>query len=470
MTMKKLRWAMDSGFWDLDMSTPVTLDGKARPVAGDPLPLGVSRGARLSRPRQIDFFQRFMAAPFVPSFTPDRGLALERVFSLPLPSSIGERWFATLLGQFNIQKFVTSIKKDGTLQMSEPSWLQRIKKHLSEKSLYAFNLCSELLVTPDDTLLLSYEGYGDEKNSRTKAVLHHKFPHHNLIVEAAGLERFVDHNGNHWDVPFSLAADVASVPADSSTSYHLCINHVMGSPNEVQTQSAGGAPAALLPGLCAKCAVSFKKNANIWTSEAPKLSMVQPYDIFLSDPHISVSTLLGAVVTAFVGNTSIRTQGEHDIQYLKGSGLQAQAANSAISADLFASAFFSAQHGNFQRLFLDLTRINVRLDFPSGLKFLSGAARVGYNLYNSQEPSWERIETLCPKATLSFQQQIAGPFSLRVDSEVALDLKKGNWYPVMNDPVFAVEYALQVLGSAKAVAWYSPKQREFMLELRFFET
>ena len=66
--------------------------------------------------------------------------------------------------------------------------------------------------------------------------------------------------------------------------------------------------------------------------------------------------------------------------------------------------------------------------------------------------------------------QIAGPFSLRVDSEVALDLKKGNWYPVMNDPVFAVEYALQVLGSAKAVAWYSPKQREFMLELRFFET
>lgn len=87
---------MDCGFWDLDMSTPVTLDGKARPVAGDPLPLGVSRGARLSRPRQIDFFQRFMAAPFVPSFTPDRGLALQRVISLSLPSSIGERCHAGL--------------------------------------------------------------------------------------------------------------------------------------------------------------------------------------------------------------------------------------------------------------------------------------------------------------------------------------------------------------------------------------
>lgn len=83
---------MDGGFWDLDMSTPVTLDARARSVPGDPLPLGLSRGARLSRPRQVDFFQRFMAAPFVPSFTADRGLSLQRVFSLPLPSPIAERW------------------------------------------------------------------------------------------------------------------------------------------------------------------------------------------------------------------------------------------------------------------------------------------------------------------------------------------------------------------------------------------
>lgn len=64
---------------------------------------------------------------------------------------------------------------------------------------------------------------------------------------------------------------------------------------------------------------------------------------------------------------------------------------------------------------------------------------------------------------------MVGPFSLRVDAGVNLDLKK-DWYLNVNDPVFAVEYALQVLASAKAVAWYSPKQREFMIELRFFET
>lgn len=64
--------------------------------------------------------------------------------------------------------------------------------------------------------------------------------------------------------------------------------------------------------------------------------------------------------------------------------------------------------------------------------------------------------------------QIAGPFSFRVDSGVTIDLKNRDIRA--NDPVFAIEYALQVLGSAKAIAWYSPKQQEFMIELRFFET
>lgn len=66
--------------------------------------------------------------------------------------------------------------------------------------------------------------------------------------------------------------------------------------------------------------------------------------------------------------------------------------------------------------------------------------------------------------------QIIGPFSVRVDSGVTLEWRNRNWYPIWNDPVIAVEYALQVLGSAKAIAWYSPKKHEFMVELRFFET
>ncbi|KAI3745704.1 hypothetical protein L6452_08110 [Arctium lappa] len=43
--------------------------------------------------------------------------------------------------------------------------------------------------------------------------------------------------------------------------------------------------------------------------------------------------------------------------------------------------------------------------------------------------------------------------NLRVDYGVELDFKKDDMFLKMKDPVFAVEYALQVLGSAKAVAW-----------------
>lgn len=69
-----------------------------------------------------------------------------------------------------------------------------------------------------------------------------------------------------------------------------------------------------------------------------------------------------------------------------------------------------------------------------------------------------------------FFLQIAGPFSFRAESGVTLDLRNHNWNIHIEEPMFAIEYALHVLGSAKAIAWYSPKQQEFMVELRFFET
>lgn len=65
--------------------------------------------------------------------------------------------------------------------------------------------------------------------------------------------------------------------------------------------------------------------------------------------------------------------------------------------------------------------------------------------------------------------QIVGPVSFRVDSGVTVDLKNPNHPTQAQELTFAVEYALKVLGSAKAVAWYSPIRQEFMAELRFFE-
>jgi len=66
--------------------------------------------------------------------------------------------------------------------------------------------------------------------------------------------------------------------------------------------------------------------------------------------------------------------------------------------------------------------------------------------------------------------QIIGPFSFRVDSGVAVNLHDNRkWKVNLENPVLAIEYALHVLGSAKAVAWYAPQQKEFMVELRLFE-
>ncbi|KAL0414881.1 UNVERIFIED_CONTAM: protein TRIGALACTOSYLDIACYLGLYCEROL 4, chloroplastic [Sesamum radiatum] len=357
----KLRWVMDGGFWDVDVSTPVTLDGVARPVPGELLPLGLTRGPRLSRPKQIDFFQRFMAMPFVPSFS--NALSLQRVLSLPLPSFARDTWFSTLLGQFNVQNFVTSLRRNGLRQESDVSSWQSIWRHLSDPNLYGLNFSSEWLLTPEDTMLLSLEAHGDDKTPRKKA-----FPHHNLTLEATSPALFIDHLGNYWDVPFTWALDLASVASDSGTSCHFCINHTVGSPKQCEDQPMSSVP-PLLPGLCTKCAILVKKNFDIWRSEAPKIKMVQPYDIFSP-------TLIF----------------QHQQPW----------------------------HGNFQKLFLDLTRFYTRLDIPSGSKFLVGASQVAFDLYNSQAPSIEAVQAICPTATLSIQQQIAGPFSFRVDAGVTL--------------------------------------------------
>ncbi|GLT80983.1 hypothetical protein SLA2020_523920 [Shorea laevis] len=465
--MKKLRWAMDGDFWELDVSTPRTLEGTARAVPGDPLPLGLSRGTRLSRPKQIDFFQRFMTTPCVPSYSSGTGFTLQRVLTIPF----AEKWISSFLGQFNMTKFVSSMKENNVLQQPKSTWVRNIGKVLKDKTLYALGFSSDFLLTSDDTLLVSLDSYGDNSNNpRKKAVFYHRFPHHDLTVEAVWPGLFVDKKGNYWEVPLSMAVDLASVAADSGASYHLSVHHNDGSPEQFEGDQVAQVPATLLPGFAVKSAFSYKKNVNIWKSKAKMLPMVQPYDIFLSNPQVSASGIIGAAVTAAFGENSVRSQVVDDTQGFKGFSFHAPTSKSSILADTFASLSFTAQLGNFQRLFADLTRFHARLDFLSGSKFLSGANRLAQDYFNSRQPSTEAVKAICPRATLSLQQQIAGPFSFRVDSGVLVDIEDKNWSVHIDEPVFALEYALQVLGSAKAVAWYSPKHKEFMIELRFFET
>ncbi|XP_068660657.1 LOW QUALITY PROTEIN: protein TRIGALACTOSYLDIACYLGLYCEROL 4, chloroplastic [Aristolochia californica] len=471
--MKKLRWAMD-GFWDLDMATAMTIEGTARAAPEDPLPLGLSRGAMLSRPKQLDFMHRFMSLCFVPSYAGDPlkggdGFSLQRAISLPF----GENWFAALFGQFHLQKLISSMKKNASEIQQESSWLKKIRGCVCDRSLYALGVCSEFLVTPDLSVLLGLETHGGRGGIQSKSILHHRLPEHNLTVEAVSPGLFVDKNGNYWDVPLSLAIDLASVAPNSGFSHHLCLQHNYGAPKQFGgDQSIGDPPATLRPGFSVKSAFSFRKDANIWRKEGGKLRMVQPFDVLLSEPHVSISGVIGAVVNACFGDNAERPSATADQSLgFRNYILRAENSNSSLTADFFGSASFTAQYGNFQRLFFDLTRLNTRLDFPSSSMFLSGAAHLAQSVYNSLPPNPKAVCLVSPQAFVSFQQQIGGPFSFRIDSHIGLEVNNGEGYTAqVHDSVFAVEYALKVLGSAKAVAWYSPKHREAMVELRFFES
>ncbi|CAA7017119.1 unnamed protein product [Microthlaspi erraticum] len=481
--MNRLRVVGEGDIWELDMSTPVTLEATARAVSDDPLPLGLSRGTRLSRPKQVEFFHRFMATPLVPSFSSLRhtsgvdgngGLSLQRVLTLPFSNN----WFVSLLGQFDAQRFVSEVKKSEDFvrgsSSSAASRFNTIAKNLKEKSLYALGFCSELLLTPEDTLLLSYDTYKCDldKNPRAKAVYNHKFPLHNLTAEAVWPGLFVDKHGEYWDVPLSMAIDLASLPAESGPSYHLCLHHNRGSPKKFNSDATEVPlpPPSLLPGVSLKSAVSYRTNMDLWRGTTPKLETCKPYDIFLSSPHVSVTGIIGSVMTTAFGEKSTRTKLEKDSEGVGGFSLHLPSVNSGFMADALGRASLTAQYGSFQKLFFDLTRFHARLDFPHGLRFLSGATSVAQELLNSRQPSLEAFQKICPEVSVSLQQQIVGPFSLRAESGIQIDLTNGANPVTVNNTVFAIEYALQVLASAKAVAWYSPQQKEFMVELRFYET
>ncbi|KAL9290585.1 Protein TRIGALACTOSYLDIACYLGLYCEROL 4 [Arabidopsis thaliana] len=175
-------------------------------------------------------------------------------------------------------------------------------------------------------------------------------------------------------------------------------------------------------------------------------------------------------MTAAFGENSIRSKFENDSEGVGGFSLHFPSVNSGFMADALGRASLTAQYGNFQKFFFDLTRFHARLDFPHGLRFLTGATSVAQDLLNSRQPSLEAFQKICPEVLVSLQQQIVGPFSFKVESGIEIDLRNGANPVTVDKTVFAIEYALQVLLSAKAVVSYSPKQNEFMVELRFFET
>lgn len=456
-----MRWMTDrEGRWELDVESPATMEGTARPVPGDPLPLGLSRGPRVTRTKQLDFFHRFMASPLVPAFSPYRsGLSLDHAHLFHL----AENWSFTILEQLHVKKLVEVVKEKLSNRQEGVPWTNDLKRQLHD--VMSLGVGTELLITPDTTLLL--ELYNIKKGERGKAIINHKLPQQNLKLEASWPGLFVDKQGVYWDVPLSLSADFASVGSSSGLSYRLLVQQNSGEPKCFGGDETNDVPLALLPGLCVKAAFSIKKSIDVWRKKEDKLKMVQPYDVFLSDPHVSFTRIVGAVASGSLGDCSkrISVQDERSNAFRVFNDRNKFAA----FADLFASVTFTAQHGNFQRLFLDLTRVSARLDISSGSLFLRGASRLAQDFFFSRRPDLETFCDVCPNTIVSLQQQIVGPFSFRVESLVAIDPRSQDRLVRVDDSVFAIDWALKVLGSAKATAWYSPKHQEAMVELRFFE-
>jgi hypothetical protein len=130
-----------------------------------------------------------------------------------------------------------------------------------------------------------------------------QLPQQNITLAASWPGLFVDKQGVYWDVPLSLSADLASVGSSSGFSYHLLVQQNSGEPKCFGGDETSDVPLALLPGLCAKAAISLKKSIDVWRKKEDKLKMVQPYDVFLSDPHASFTGIIGKNLSLSFSNS-----------------------------------------------------------------------------------------------------------------------------------------------------------------------
>ncbi|PPS02307.1 hypothetical protein GOBAR_AA18355 [Gossypium barbadense] len=477
--MANLESAIDSAFWDQSISSPQTLDGSAKSVPGEPFPLDGARASKALRIQQLSFLRNGFPLGIIPSVSPpsQKDLGSFSLQTLLLRPSTSNWWFG-LIGQFRPKKLISAIKTE--LQSADELELPVFRdaaKHFLDKSLYSVALATQLSLSPSTSLLWSTERQGEKK-------------------DAAWPELFMDHKGKYWEVPESISLDMSSLPSDSGLQYHFGIHKNSGHPQAFNALD-GEAPSALMPGLCAKAAFSYQKRKDIWRQKETKEDLIiktdkgsywrPSYDVRLREPHAAISGIIGTCAAWFgKGSRNVESQSEDNIPTTNNK-------RSPLSADFFGSACYTFQHGQFRKLYFDLTRVDARLDLSS----LSSFAK---RIFQSSSANKSLSS---PRLNLIFQQQwillavfghkfpaysygvldeqalelntltrinlVAGPIVFRVDSKLLLDSKAGKLGPHIEDVIYSLSYSLRLLRSGKVVAWYSPKRKEGMIELRLFE-
>ncbi|XP_028782486.1 protein TRIGALACTOSYLDIACYLGLYCEROL 4, chloroplastic [Neltuma alba] len=466
--MANLRTAMDSAFWDLNVSSPRTIDGCAKAVPGDPFPMDATVSSKALRIQQFSCFRNGFPLGIVPCLSPtsQKSLGSLSLQSLALKVS-NHPWWLGLIGQFRPRKLFADIKNEiSNAEEFELSTVKDVAKHFIDKSLFSFGLFSQYSVSDSTSILLSMEGHGEKKRGRNKMMIYHQLPDHDITLEAAWPQLFIDHKGNYWDVPESISLDLSSLKSDSGLRYRFGIHKNGGYPEAVNAID-GIPPLSLLPGLCAKAAFSYEKIKYLWKDNEVAESLKQtidkpatsyPYDVRLMEPQSAISGIIGGACTAWIWDerSYSSVDSREDLEMSRPS------MRSPLSGDLFGSVCYTFQHGKFTNDYGDLTRLDARLDICSA----SGFAKKVLNGIRSYADVNE-LPSASPRLNLTFQQQVAGPIIFRTDSRISLESFSKMFQ--MEDYVCSLSYSFRMLQSGKVVAWYSPKRKEGMVELRLFE-
>ncbi|CAF1701303.1 unnamed protein product [Brassica napus] len=453
--MANLNSAIDSVFWDQNLSSPQTLEGTARSVPGEPFPVDGARASRSHRIQQLSLLREGFPLGIIPAFAPssDKRLCSFSLNSLLLsPSS--SNWWLGLVGQFKPKKLFTDIKAN--ISKAEEWDLQLFKdttKHIVDKSLYSLGLWTQIALGSSSSLLLSAERLGEKEGLRKKLM--------NIFI------------------------GLSSLAPETGLQYRFGVHKSKGDPHPVNAADESGCsevPASLMPGLCAKAAVSYKAKRDLWRPKEEEENNTEdddddtpvflPYDTRLKEPHAAVSGIVGSSLTAWITG-----RGEK---------------RSLISADAFGSACYTFQKGRFSKLYGDLTRVDARVDVSSASAL---AKRIFSAVRRSKGSNKTDDDTSgSPRLSLIFQQQVllisflsnfdvknvtykqcykfagcslAGPIVFKVDSR--FQVGEGKFGAQMEDLIYSLNYSLRLLESGKVVAWYSPMRKEGMVELRVFE-
>ena len=115
---------------------------------------------------------------------------------------------------------------------------------------------------------------------------------HQILLEAAYHECFLDRESGYWEVPQTVSADVASRGALGGLRYRVGVHHSAGTPLRCVEEAVLKVPQGTLPGLRIQAAVSLEKSVNLWKGESNR-SLKKSYSFLEARPCICLSGVLG---------------------------------------------------------------------------------------------------------------------------------------------------------------------------------